>query len=68
MLHVRKFNRCGDKSVQEEANPFHAVIMEKNVENIFDADNGFSREFKSEKCYSELRNLNGSLIIGAKLI
>ena len=42
--------------------------MDKKVGNIFDADYDYSLEFKCEKCNSEFKNLNGSLITGAKLI
>ena len=65
---IRKCNKCGDESVQEEPQIFHSVSLEKKVENIFDADYGFSPEFKCEKCNSEVRNIDGSLITGAKLI
>ena len=68
MQHIRKCNRCGDESIQEQAHLFHSVTLEKKVENIFDADYDCSPEFKCEKCNSEVRNLNGSLITGAKLI
>ena len=65
--HVRKCNRCGDKSVQEETYLFYYVNLEKKVQNIFDADYDFSPEFKCVKCNLEVRNLDGSLITGAKL-
>ena len=65
---IRKCNRCGDESVQEEPQLFHSVPLEKKVKNIFDAHYGFSPEFKCEKCNSDVRNLDGSLITGAKLI
>ena len=68
MQHIRKCNRCGDESVQEATHLFHSVTLEKKVGNIFDADYDFSSEFKCEKCNSEVRNLDGSLITGAKLI
>ena len=47
---------------------FTLCHWKKKVENIFDADYGFSPEFKCEKCNSEVRNIDGSLITGAKLI
>ena len=64
---MRKCNRCGDKSVQEETYLFYYVNLEKKVQNIFDADYDFSPEFKCVKCNLEVRNLDGSLITGAKL-
>ena len=66
--HIRICNRCGDESIQEEANIFHHVSLEKKVENIFDADYDLSPEFKCERCNLEFGNLDGSLITGAKLI
>ena len=50
------------------ATTFSLCAIGKKVENIFDAHYGFSPEFKCEKCNSDVRNLDGSLITGAKLI
>ena len=67
MQHIRKCERCGDESVQEEAHLFHSVTLEKKVENIFDPDYDFSHEFKCPKCNAKIGKQNGSLITGAKL-
>ena len=42
--------------------------MGKKVETIFDADFDSSQEFKCQNCNTDVENLEGSLITGAKLI
>ena len=64
----RKCNRCGEEAVQEESHFFYNVTLEKKVETIFDADFDSSPEFKCQNCNTEVENLEGSLITGAKLI
>ena len=66
--HIRKCNRCGEESVQEESHFFYNVTLEKKVETIFDADFDSSPEFKCQNCNTEVENIEGSLITGAKLI
>ena len=66
--HIRKCNRCGEELVKEESHFFYSVTLQKKVENIFDPDYDSSPEFKCQKCNTEVGNLEGSLITGAKLI
>ena len=66
--HIRKCNRCGEESVQEESHFFYSVTLERKVETIFDTDYDSSPEFRCQNCNSEVGNLEGSLITGAKLI
>ena len=66
--HIRKCNRCGEESVQEESHFFYSVTLEKKVETIFDTDYDSSPEFRCQNCNTEVGNLEGSLVTGAKLI
>ena len=66
--HIRKCNRCGEESLQVEAHFLYYVTLEKNVETIFDTLYDSSPEFKCQNCNTEVGNLEGTLITGAKLI